>query len=70
MPTVDGVTHSWVEARGLRFHVAEAGSGDDTVLLLHGWPQHWYEWRELMLRAGEVDHPTVYFLKDGEQVSR
>jgi|SRR4051794_3587891 len=48
MPTVDGVTHSWVEARGLRFHVAEAGSGDDPVLFLHGWPQHWYEWRDLM----------------------
>jgi len=45
---VDGVTHRWVEARGLRFHVAEAGSGDDPVLLLHGWPQHWYEWRHLM----------------------
>lgn len=48
MPTIDGVTHRWVEARGLRFHVAEAGSGDDPVLLLHGWPQHWYEWRSLM----------------------
>jgi pimeloyl-ACP methyl ester carboxylesterase len=48
LPAVDGVTHSWVEARGLRFHVAEAGSGDDPVLLLHGWPQHWYEWRNLM----------------------
>ncbi len=48
LPAVDGVTHRWVEARGLRFHVAEAGSGDDPVLLLHGWPQHWYEWRHLM----------------------
>lgn len=48
MPAVDGVTHRWVEARGLCFHVAEAGSGDDPVLLLHGWPQHWYEWRDLM----------------------
>jgi pimeloyl-ACP methyl ester carboxylesterase len=48
MPAVDGVAHRWVEARGLRFHVAEAGSGHDPVLLLHGWPQHWYEWRDLM----------------------
>jgi pimeloyl-ACP methyl ester carboxylesterase len=44
---VDGVSHRWVEARGLRFHVAEAGSGE-AVLCLHGWPQHWYEWRHLM----------------------
>jgi pimeloyl-ACP methyl ester carboxylesterase len=45
-PHVDGVEHRYVEARGLRFHVAEAGPADaDPVLLLHGWPQHWYEWR-------------------------
>jgi pimeloyl-ACP methyl ester carboxylesterase len=47
-PQVDGVSHRTVRARGLDFHVAEAGSGDDVVLCLHGWPQHWYEWRLLM----------------------
>jgi pimeloyl-ACP methyl ester carboxylesterase len=48
LPHVDGVTHRQVRARGIEFHVAEAGSGDDVVLCLHGWPQHWYEWRHLM----------------------
>ncbi|HMI81002.1 MAG TPA: alpha/beta hydrolase [Solirubrobacterales bacterium] len=48
MPHVDGVAHHQVRARGLDFHYAEAGSGDDVVLCLHGWPQHWYEWRHLM----------------------
>jgi len=48
MPHVDGVTHRRVRARGLEFHLAEAGAGDDVVLCLHGWPQHWYEWRHLM----------------------
>jgi pimeloyl-ACP methyl ester carboxylesterase len=48
LPHVDGVTHRQVEARGLEFHVAEAGSGEDVVLCLHGWPQHWYEWRHLL----------------------
>jgi pimeloyl-ACP methyl ester carboxylesterase len=47
-PQVDGISHRTVRARGLDFHVAEAGSGDDVVLCLHGWPQHWYEWRRLM----------------------
>jgi pimeloyl-ACP methyl ester carboxylesterase len=47
-PHVDGVTHRQVRARGIEFHVAEAGSGEDVVLCLHGWPQHWYEWRHLM----------------------
>jgi pimeloyl-ACP methyl ester carboxylesterase len=48
LPHVDGVSHRWVEARGLKFHLAEAGTGEDVVLCLHGWPQHWYEWRHLL----------------------
>jgi len=47
-PHVEGVSHRWVRARGLDFHVAEAGAGEDVVLCLHGWPQHWYEWRHLL----------------------
>jgi pimeloyl-ACP methyl ester carboxylesterase len=45
---VEGVSHRRVRARGIDFHVAEAGAGEDVVLCLHGWPQHWYEWRALM----------------------
>jgi pimeloyl-ACP methyl ester carboxylesterase len=38
-----------VSAGGLRVHLAEAGPPDaEPVLLLHGWPQHWYEWRHLV----------------------
>ena len=47
-PDIEGVSHHRVRARGIEFHYAEAGSGDDVVLCLHGWPQHWYEWRHLM----------------------
>jgi pimeloyl-ACP methyl ester carboxylesterase len=45
MPEVDGVEHRYVDAGGLRMHVAEAGAGPP-VLLLHGWPQHWWMWRK------------------------
>jgi len=48
LPEVEGITHHWVRVRGVEMHYAEAGSGDDVVLCLHGWPQHWYEWRQLM----------------------
>ena len=35
--------------RGARLHVAELGDPDGPpVLLLHGWPQHWWSYRELM----------------------
>lgn len=37
----------------MALHVAEAGSGDP-IVLLHGWPQHWYAWRRVIpLLAGE-----------------
>jgi pimeloyl-ACP methyl ester carboxylesterase len=47
LPPLDGVTHRTVMARGLRFHVAEAGAGEP-VVLLHGWPQHWWAWRHVV----------------------
>lgn len=53
LPAVEGVSHRWVDARGLKFHVAEAGAGEDTVLMLHGWPQSWFEWRNLMPALAE-----------------
>ena len=48
-PRVEGVEHRFVEAGGLRVHVAEAGAGEP-LLLLHGWPQHWYQWRGVIQR--------------------
>jgi pimeloyl-ACP methyl ester carboxylesterase len=42
------VTHQRVRVRGAELHLAEIGEGEDVVLCLHGWPQHWYEWRALM----------------------
>ena len=47
LPQLDGVTHRTVDARGLRFHVAEAGAGDP-IVLVHGWPQHWWMWRHVV----------------------
>jgi pimeloyl-ACP methyl ester carboxylesterase len=45
LPEVEGVTHRWVQLpNGLRVHVAEAGEGPP-LLLLHGWPQHWWMWK-------------------------
>jgi pimeloyl-ACP methyl ester carboxylesterase len=47
LPQVEGVSHRDVRARGVRFHVAEAGPADGPpVVLLHGWPQHWFMWRD------------------------
>ncbi|MCW2925892.1 MAG: alpha/beta hydrolase fold protein [Thermoleophilia bacterium] len=46
MPRLDGVEHRYVDAAGLRVHVAELGDpAAPPLVLLHGWPQHWYCWR-------------------------
>ena len=48
-PPISGVRRSFVEANGVRFHVTEAGPADGRpVLALHGWPQHHWEYRDLL----------------------
>jgi pimeloyl-ACP methyl ester carboxylesterase len=48
-PPIPGVRRSFVEARGVRFHVTEAGPVDGRpVLALHGWPQHHWVYRDLL----------------------
>lgn len=41
--TNDGVTHRFIEANGIRMHIAEQGQGP-LVLLCHGFPECWYAW--------------------------
>jgi pimeloyl-ACP methyl ester carboxylesterase len=40
------LSHESVEANGLTFRVATAGSGDRLALCLHGFPELSYSWRE------------------------
>ncbi|MFE5707580.1 alpha/beta fold hydrolase [Rhodococcus koreensis] len=55
-PALDGVRHRDVRLPGLRMHVAEAGHGEP-VVLLHGFPQHWWEWRGVV--PGLAEHYRV-----------
>src|SRR5215471_4129137 len=56
---VTGVTHRYVETRGLRMHIAEAGEGP-LVVLLHGFPECWYSWRhQLTALAGAGYHAVA-----------
>ena len=50
-PELPGVEHRYVSAGGLCMHVALAGNGQGRglpLVLLHGWPQHWWCWRHLI----------------------
>ena len=41
---MDELAHRFVEANGIRLHIAEQGSGP-LVILCHGFPEAWYSWR-------------------------
>jgi pimeloyl-ACP methyl ester carboxylesterase len=53
LPAVPGVDHELVETARLRMHVARAGTDGPPLVLLHGWPQHWYAWRHVIPRFAE-----------------
>jgi pimeloyl-ACP methyl ester carboxylesterase len=49
MPELAGVRHSYVDVNGFRAHVAEAGDpAAEPLVMLHGWPQHWWCWRKVI----------------------
>jgi pimeloyl-ACP methyl ester carboxylesterase len=51
LPALPGVRHRTVTVQAadgpLDLHVADAGDGP-ALLLLHGWPQHWWSWRRVI----------------------
>ncbi len=55
LPHLDGVEHRFVEIQGLTLHYAEAGRGE-ALVLLHGWPQHWYMWRHQIPHLAQRYH--------------
>lgn len=52
------ITHRFVEANGLRMHIAEQGTGP-LVLLLHGFPESWYSWRRQLAALAEAGFRAV-----------
>jgi pimeloyl-ACP methyl ester carboxylesterase len=44
---IAGVAHAYADLGDVLIHYATAGSGPPLVLL-HGWPQTWYEWRHIV----------------------
>jgi len=58
-PALPGVRHEHVDVPGVRIHVARAGASDaPPLVLLHGWPQHWWCWRHILPALAE-DHRVL-----------
>ncbi|MGZ5511360.1 MAG: alpha/beta fold hydrolase, partial [Nitrososphaeraceae archaeon] len=63
-------THHKTTVNGILMHYVIGGKGDP-VVLLHGWPQTWYEWRhiipELIANNYTVIAPDMRGLGDSEK---
>lgn len=63
------ITHHQAMINGYRMHYVTAGSGYPLVLL-HGWPQSWYEWRKIIPALAEkytIIAPDLRGLGDSEK---
>ncbi|MCM3902970.1 MAG: alpha/beta hydrolase [Pyrinomonadaceae bacterium] len=50
------IRHDYANVNGIRLHYAESGSGNDLVILLHGFPEFWYSWRHQLIPLGRRFH--------------
>lgn len=58
LPRATGFEHHVVATPGLRSHVATMGEGDP-VVLLHGFPAHWWQWREIAPVIAAAGHRVI-----------
>jgi pimeloyl-ACP methyl ester carboxylesterase len=55
-PVEGSVRHGYAQVGGVRLHYAERGEGDELVIMLHGFPECWYSWRNQLADLGERYH--------------
>lgn len=55
---VAGVSFRMIESNGITMRIAEAGSSGPLLLMAHGWPESWYNWR----------HQITFFANAGYRV--
>lgn len=68
---IAGLEHHHADLGEVRLHYVTAGQGEPLVLI-HGWPQTWYEWRRVMpalAREFRVIAPDLRGLGDSSRPS-
>jgi pimeloyl-ACP methyl ester carboxylesterase len=53
-----GFTHGYADLNGTRLHYVKGGSGP-AVVLLHGWPATWVEWRSIMPTLAQAGFTVI-----------
>src|SRR5918995_506181 len=52
-------THHKTTVNGILIHYVTGGKGDPVVVLLHGWPQTWYEWRHIIPQLIDNNYTVI-----------
>lgn len=52
------LTHQYITVNGIKYHYAEAGKGP-LVVLLHGFPELWYSWRDQLTALAKAGYHAV-----------
>ena len=52
------LTHHYADVGEVRLHYVTAGQGP-TIVLLHGWPQTWFMWRDVIPGLAKHFEPVV-----------
>ncbi|KAL4301967.1 hypothetical protein GQ457_10G018300 [Hibiscus cannabinus] len=58
---MEEIEHSHVQAKGLKLHVAQIGTGPKVVVFLHGFPEIWYSWRHQMVAMANAGYRAISF---------
>jgi len=53
--SLPGVTHHHMDVNGTRLHHVQAGTSGSAVLLVHGFPETWWAFHEVIPRL----RPTI-----------
>lgn len=60
MTSEPAIRHDYAQLDGVRLHYAECGSGnEELVVLLHGFPEFWYSWRNQLSALGKRYHAVA-----------
>lgn len=57
-PAPECFEHAFAEVNGVNYHYVSGGEGP-AVVLLHGWPETWYVWRNVMPQLAEAGYTVV-----------
>lgn len=54
-----GVNFRFIETNGIRMRVAVAGESGPLIILVHGWPESWYSWRNQIRILADAGYRVV-----------